>query len=171
MSIDTHRGCTHRCVHSRGCRAGSSEAASPHQRGLNTKPTPRARREYLIVSRAATVRTFGRHDHRHRTRRGAGAARWSPGPTHHRAVRPADITPADVAVTLSELLGRTVTVVGAPLDAVVPPFMSFGVSQHMAEIYRGMYEGFLNGVVTWENAGDRVRGSIDAKEGLRALIG
>jgi uncharacterized protein YbjT (DUF2867 family) len=96
------------------------------------------------------------------------------GPRGRRVVElsgPADVTPADVAVTLTELLGRTVSVVEAPLDAVVPTFMSFGISQHMSEVYRGMYEGFINGVVTWENAGERVRGSIGAKEGLRALIG
>jgi hypothetical protein len=33
---------------------------------------------------------------------------------------PADVTPADVAAALAELLGRTVNVVEAPLDAVVP---------------------------------------------------
>jgi len=96
------------------------------------------------------------------------------GPRGQRIVElsgPADITPADVAVILTELLGRSVTVVEAPLDAVVPTFMSFGISQHMSEVYREMYAGLINGVVTWENTGERIRGSIDAKEGLRALIG
>jgi hypothetical protein len=64
-----------------------------------------------------------------------------------------------------------VKVVEAPLDAVVPTFMSFGMSQHMAEIYREMYASFLSGAVSWEGKGERVRGSIGVKEGLRAMIG
>ena len=84
---------------------------------------------------------------------------------------PADVTPADVAAALGELLGRTVNVVEAPLDAVVPTFMSFGMSQHMAEIYREMYAGFIAGGITWEGTGERVRGSIGVKDGLRAMLG
>jgi uncharacterized protein YbjT (DUF2867 family) len=95
------------------------------------------------------------------------------GPQGRRVIElsgPADVTPADVAVALTELLGRSITVVEAPLDAVVPTFMSFGISRHMSEIYRDMYAGLINGVATWENAGERVRGSIGLKEGLRSLI-
>ena len=84
---------------------------------------------------------------------------------------PVDVTPADVAAALSELLGRTVTVVEAPLDAVVPTFMSFGMSQQVAELYREMYDGFLKGGIAWEGTGERVRGSIGVKEGLRAMLG
>ena len=69
------------------------------------------------------------------------------------------------------LLGRAVNVVEAPLDAIVPTFMSFGLSQHMAEIYREMYAGFIAGAITWEGKGERVRGSTGVKEGLRALLG
>jgi uncharacterized protein YbjT (DUF2867 family) len=94
------------------------------------------------------------------------------GPRGRRVIElsgPTDVTPADIAAALTELLGRTVQVVEAPLDAVVPTFMSFGMSQHMSEIYREMYAGFIAGGITWEGKGERVRGSIGVKEGLRAL--
>jgi uncharacterized protein YbjT (DUF2867 family) len=97
------------------------------------------------------------------------------GPRGQRVIElsgPADVTPGDVAAALTELLGRPVNVVEAPLDAVVPTFMSFGMSQHMAEIYREMYDAFIAGHITWEGAAaERVRGSIGVKEGLRAMLG
>jgi uncharacterized protein YbjT (DUF2867 family) len=95
------------------------------------------------------------------------------GPRGRRVIElsgPVDVTPADVAVALGELLSRPVKVVEAPLDAVVPTFMSFGMSRQMAELYREMYASFLNGTVTWEGQGERVRGSTGIKEGLRAML-
>jgi uncharacterized protein YbjT (DUF2867 family) len=96
------------------------------------------------------------------------------GPRGRRVIElsgPAEVTPADVAAALTELLGRTIHVVEAPLDAVVPTFMSFGMSQHMAEIYREMYAAFIAGGITWEGKGEQVRGSIGVKDGLRAMLG
>jgi hypothetical protein len=72
---------------------------------------------------------------------------------------------------VARLLNRPVTVVEVPLHAVVPTFMSFGMSQHMGELYREMYEGFLAGTVAWEGTGERVRGTIGLDEGLRQLLG
>ena len=84
---------------------------------------------------------------------------------------PKDVTPTDIAATLAHILGRSVRAVEAPLDAVVPTFTSFGISQHMAEIYREMYASFIAGIITWEGKGERVRGTIGLEEGLRALLG
>jgi uncharacterized protein YbjT (DUF2867 family) len=96
------------------------------------------------------------------------------GPRGRRVIElsgPADVTPADVAAALTDLLGRTVNVVEAPIDAVVPTFMSFGMSQHMAELYREMYDAFIGGRITWEETGERVRGATGLKEGFRAMLG
>jgi NAD(P)H dehydrogenase (quinone) len=96
------------------------------------------------------------------------------GPRGRRVIElsgPADVTPTDVAATVARLLNRPVTVVEVPLHAVVPTFMSFGMSQHMGELYREMYEGFLAGTVAWEGTGERARGTIGLEEGLRQLLG
>lgn len=95
------------------------------------------------------------------------------GPRGRRIIElsgPADVTPTDIAATLTELLRRSVKVIEAPLHAVVPTFVSFGMSQHMAEVYREMYAGFIAGVVTWEEKGERARGSVGVKDGLRLML-
>jgi uncharacterized protein YbjT (DUF2867 family) len=96
------------------------------------------------------------------------------GPRGRRVIElsgPDEVTPTDIARTLTELLGRGIKVIEVPLAAVVPTFMSFGMSQHMGELYREMYAGFLAGAITWESQGERVRGTIGVKEGLRAMLG
>jgi uncharacterized protein YbjT (DUF2867 family) len=96
------------------------------------------------------------------------------GPRGRRVIElsgPADVTPADIAAVLTELPAHPVRAVEAPLEAVVPTFMSFGMSRHMSEIYREMFAGFIDGSVAWEGKGDRVRGAIGVKEGLGAMIG
>ena len=96
------------------------------------------------------------------------------GPRGRRVIElsgPADVTPSDVAAALAELLGRAVKVVEAPLAAVVPAFKSFGMSQHMAELYGEMYASFIAGGITWEGTGERVRGLTGLKQGLRAMLG
>ena len=81
---------------------------------------------------------------------------------------PKDLSPKDIAATLSEILGRTVTVAEAPLSAVVPTLTSFGFSADVAELFRGMMEGIGNGKVAFEGK-EAVRGSTSAAEVLRAL--
>lgn len=84
---------------------------------------------------------------------------------------PADASSADVAEALSRLLGRTVSVVQAPVAAVVPTFTSFGISENVASLYRDMYEGINNGTVAWQGApAVLVRGKQSIEETLRPLV-
>jgi len=82
---------------------------------------------------------------------------------------PTDVTPNDVAAAFSRLLGKPVKVVEAPLDAVVPTFMSFGFSENIASLFREMYEGMARGRVSRE-PGEHVRGTTPLDVTLRALL-
>jgi uncharacterized protein YbjT (DUF2867 family) len=85
---------------------------------------------------------------------------------------PVDTSPDDVAAALSRILGRTIAVAEAPLDAVVPVFKGFGVSEDIALLYREMYAGIIGGRVAWEGKGaEAVRGTTHVEEVLRALAG
>jgi uncharacterized protein YbjT (DUF2867 family) len=84
---------------------------------------------------------------------------------------PTDPTPNALAATASKILGRTIKAVQSPLDAVVPTFTSFGVSQNIAELYREMYAAITAGRVTPEPANEHVRGSTSVEETLRLALG
>lgn len=84
---------------------------------------------------------------------------------------PTDVTPNDVAAAFSRILGKPVSVVEAPLDAVVPTFTSFGASENLAGLYREMYEGIASGVVAPESGGEHVRGTTPIEAVLRGLLG
>lgn len=77
----------------------------------------------------------------------------------------------DIAKTLSELLGKPVAAVEQPLDAVVPTFQSFGISAHLAGLYREMYEGIVNGTVAYPAGAQPVRGQAGPREALAQLLG
>jgi uncharacterized protein YbjT (DUF2867 family) len=82
-----------------------------------------------------------------------------------------DASPNDVAKAVSALLGRDVKVVNPPLDAVVPTFTSFGVSEAVAKLFREMYEGIASGHVSWEGRGaEAVRGKQTLQDTLRGLL-
>lgn len=83
---------------------------------------------------------------------------------------PEDYTPADIAAVISRILGKTVEVAEGPLDAVVPTFTSFGISQHMAELYRELYEGVMNGTVGWDGSGERRRGTAAPAEVFAPML-
>jgi len=94
------------------------------------------------------------------------------GPRGERVIElsgPSDVSPNDVATTLSGILGSQVVVAAAALDAVVPTFRAFGVSPNIAELYRGMYEGIARGVVR-AAPGEHVRGTTPLAATLRALV-
>ena len=77
---------------------------------------------------------------------------------------PEDYTPEDIAAAISPLVGKKVQVAEAPLDAVVPTFTSFGISEHIASLYREMLEAVIDGRVAWDGTGERRRGTTTASE-------
>jgi uncharacterized protein YbjT (DUF2867 family) len=82
-----------------------------------------------------------------------------------------DLSPRDVARIFGAILKKSVEPQEAPLDAVVPTFMSFGISENVSALYREMYEGVANGKVDWENGSARlVRGTVDPENVLRAFV-
>lgn len=95
------------------------------------------------------------------------------GPRGQRVIElagPEAASPTDVAAAFGRILGRSVQVVEAPIDAVVPTFTSFGVSPHIAGLYREMYEGFAKGRLAFEGGrAELVRGTDSVEERLRAL--
>jgi uncharacterized protein YbjT (DUF2867 family) len=105
---------------------------------------------------------------------GATAARaLLDGPRGFRAIElsgPTDPTPNDVAAAFSKLLGRPIKAVEAPLDAVVPTFTSFGISQNIAELYREMYEAIARDRLK-AGPGEPVRGTVSLETTLRAMLG
>lgn len=95
------------------------------------------------------------------------------GPRGRRVIElsgPAEVSAQSVAATLTRILGRPVKVVEAPLEALVPTFTSFGMSEYMAQLYREMTAAFIDGKVVWEGKGERVRGKVTLEESLRKLL-
>jgi uncharacterized protein YbjT (DUF2867 family) len=85
---------------------------------------------------------------------------------------PAEVSPAEVATTLSKILGREVKVAEVPLEAAVPTFTSFGFSASVAEGFREMFQGIESGKVSWEGgSAEAVRGTTSLETALRALTG
>jgi NAD(P)H dehydrogenase (quinone) len=80
-------------------------------------------------------------------------------------------SPNDVAATLSQLLGKPITVAEAPLEAVVPTLTGFGMQPQLAELYREMMAGFSNGVMKFEGGHRRVQGSTPLATVLAGLLG
>jgi uncharacterized protein YbjT (DUF2867 family) len=83
---------------------------------------------------------------------------------------PRDYSPNDIATAVGSVLGRKVEPAVAPLDAVVPTFVSFGVSEHVASLFREMYEGVISGHVAWDGKGERKRGSATPEETFRPML-
>lgn len=83
---------------------------------------------------------------------------------------PQDLTPKDVAATVSKLLGRPIQLVEPPLEAVVPTFTSFGISTDVATLFQQMYAGIASGRVSFEGGkAEARRGSTSLEETLRQL--
>ena len=81
------------------------------------------------------------------------------------------VTMTDVAATLTRILGKTIAVAEAPLDAVVPTLTGFGLSENVAGLYREMLEGFGTGRIGWEPGQGKLTGKTPIEEAVRALLG
>lgn len=81
-----------------------------------------------------------------------------------------DASERDVATVLGGIIGREVAVVENPLEAVVPTFTGFGISEHVAGLYREMYEGVASGHVAFVAGEPVLRGSEGPAEVLGRLL-
>lgn len=77
---------------------------------------------------------------------------------------------AHAAESLSRILGKTITVSEAPLDAVVPTFKSFGMPDELAGLYREMYEGVLSGHIAFEPGFPRAPAPTTLETVLKQLV-
>lgn len=82
---------------------------------------------------------------------------------------PQDVTPRQVAAALGKILGKNVALVEPPLDAVVPTFTSFGMSENIAGLFREMYQAMRDGKIG-SAGGEKRRGTISLEDSLKALI-
>jgi uncharacterized protein YbjT (DUF2867 family) len=81
------------------------------------------------------------------------------------------VTTNEIAATASRILGKPLTVVEAPLDAVVPTLTSYGMSDDMAGLYREMLEAFGAGRLKWQDEHKRLQGKTSMEVVLRGLLG
>ena len=83
---------------------------------------------------------------------------------------PRDYSSRDIAGVLSKILGKPVEIDAAPVEAVTPAFISFGISPNIAGLFQEMYAGVASGLVSFEGKGARqVRGNVDAEAVFRGL--
>jgi uncharacterized protein YbjT (DUF2867 family) len=83
---------------------------------------------------------------------------------------PVEISYVDAAAAAGEVLGRKVTAVAAPLEQLVPTYMSFGISSDVANLYREMTAAFGTGTVGFDPNGRLVRGKVTVREALTTLL-
>lgn len=83
---------------------------------------------------------------------------------------PKEYSMADAAAIASKLLGRPVNPLVLPLDAMVPTFAKFGVSENVAGLYREMTEAVGKGLVVFEGKGKAVRGKVTLDDVLRPAL-
>jgi uncharacterized protein YbjT (DUF2867 family) len=81
------------------------------------------------------------------------------------------ITMRDVAAALSSIVGKTIPVAEAPLDAIVPTLTGFGFTEDLAGLYRQMIGSFAAGEITFEKQHRRVQGKTPIQTVLRGLLG
>ena len=81
-----------------------------------------------------------------------------------------DYSMNDAARIASEALGRPVKTLVLPMDALVPTYTQFGMSENVAGLYREMMEGLGKGLVAFEGKGRRVHAKITLEEVLKPAL-
>jgi uncharacterized protein YbjT (DUF2867 family) len=85
---------------------------------------------------------------------------------------PERVSARRVAQAVSAHLGKPVMPVAAPLEAVVPTFTAFGVSEDAARLFREMYEGLAAGrLAPVGPPAEQARGTTSVDEVIGALLG
>jgi len=82
---------------------------------------------------------------------------------------PKELSANDVAASVSELLGRPVKAIQAPLEGVVPTFTGFGMSEDIARLFHELYSRISENKFEWEGH-EQKRGTTPVIETLRALL-
>lgn len=80
---------------------------------------------------------------------------------------PRDYSFADAAVIASRVLGRAVSTVTIPPDAIVPALTQAGLSASVAELFRELSDAIGRGLMAYEGKGRIVKGRIELAEVLR----
>lgn len=83
---------------------------------------------------------------------------------------PQDWSANDVAAALSELLGKPVKAVGAPVSEAKASLMAAGVPAGMAALYAEMYESMPKGLMTFEHPNQVTRGTTSLRDALKPLL-
>lgn len=83
----------------------------------------------------------------------------------------APISPADVAATLSTVLGRPVQVAEGPVTAMAGALAGYGIPADIAGLYQEMTEGLISGHVAFEGGHRRALGSTSLETFLRGVLG
>jgi uncharacterized protein YbjT (DUF2867 family) len=82
---------------------------------------------------------------------------------------PKELSATDVAASVSELLGREVKPIQAPIEGVVPTFTGFGMSEDIARLFQELYSCITANRFRWEGH-ELVRGQTPITNTLRALL-
>jgi uncharacterized protein YbjT (DUF2867 family) len=81
-----------------------------------------------------------------------------------------DRSAEDVAAALSQLLGKPVKAVSAPIPEAKATLLASGMPPSMAGLYAEMYEGVSKGLVAFEHPESLVRGSSSLAAALQPLV-
>lgn len=94
----------------------------------------------------------------------------STGVRHVELAGAEDWSVQDLAKAFSQLVGKPVTAIAAPVEGAKAGLMQAGVPETMAGLYAEMYAGAAKGLLTFEKPNTVVRGNTPLAETLRGLL-